>query len=60
VRAIDLVFRAAGTNAIHTENPIERHFRDLHVAGQHYAAFPAHFEAAGKVMMGLRPADPGW
>lgn len=60
VRAVDLAFEAAGTNAIFTANPLERPFRDIHVAAQHAAAFPAHFEAAGKVLLGLRPTDPGW
>lgn len=60
VRAIDLVFHTAGTNAIHTANPLERHFRDIHVAVQHNAAFPVHYESAGKVLMGLKPSEPGW
>ena len=60
VRAVDIVFHAAGTNAIHTRNPLERHFRDIHVAVQHNSAFPAHYESAGKVLMGLKPSDPGW
>ena len=55
VEAVDLVFRAAGTNSIYTANPLERRFRDIHVAAQHYAAFPIHYEYAGKVLMGLRP-----
>jgi len=60
VRVVDLVFRAAGTNAIYTRNPLERHFRDIHVAIQHNAGFPIHYESAGKVLMGLRPSEPGW
>ena len=60
VEAVDLLFRAAGTNAIYTANPLERRFRDIHVAAQHYAAFPIHYESAGKVLMGLRPSEPGW
>jgi alkylation response protein AidB-like acyl-CoA dehydrogenase len=60
VRVVDMLFRAAGTNAIYTSNPLERHFRDIHVAVQHNAGFPVHFESAGKVLMGLRPTDPGW
>jgi indole-3-acetate monooxygenase len=59
-RAVEIVFRAAGTNAIHTRNPLERHFRDIQVAVQHNSAFPAHYESAGKVLMGLKPSDPGW
>ena len=60
VRAVDLVFHTAGTNAIYRTNPLERSFRDIHVAVQHNAAFPAHIESAGKVFLGLRPSDIGW
>jgi alkylation response protein AidB-like acyl-CoA dehydrogenase len=60
VRAVDLVFHAAGTNAVYEHNPLERHFRDIHVAVQHAAGLPAHMEAAGKALLGLRPADSGW
>jgi len=60
VRAVDKVFHAAGTNAIYTRLPLERAFRDIHVAVQHAAALPGYFESAGKVLLGLRPADPGW
>ena len=60
VRAVDKVFHAAGTNAIYTSLPLERAFRDVHVAVQHGAALPSYFESAGKVLMGLRPAEPGW
>ena len=60
VRAVDKVFHAAGTNAIYTRHPLERAFRDVHVAVQHGAALPVYFEAAGKVMLGLRPTEPGW
>ena len=58
--AVDLVFHAAGTNAIYTRNPLERYFRDIHVAIQHGAALPVHMESAGKALLGLRPTDPGW
>ena len=60
VRAVDKVFHAAGTNAIYTRLPLERAFRDVHVAVQHAAALPVYFESAGKVLLGLRPSDPGW
>ncbi|HUB10409.1 MAG TPA: acyl-CoA dehydrogenase family protein [Acetobacteraceae bacterium] len=60
VRAVDLVFHAAGTNAVYTRNPLERCFRDVHVAVQHAAGLPGHYEAAGKALLGLRPDDPGW
>jgi len=60
VRVVDMVFHAAGTNAVYERNPLERHFRNIHVAVQHAAGLPAHMEAAGKALLGLRPADPGW
>ena len=59
-RAVDKVFHAAGTNAIYSSHPLEGAFRDIHVAVQHGAALPSYFESAGKVLMGLRPTDPGW
>ncbi len=60
VRTVDLVFHAAGTNAVYERNPLERHFRNIHVAVQHAAGLPAHMEAAGKALLGLRPTDAGW
>jgi indole-3-acetate monooxygenase len=60
VRAVDLLFHAAGTNAVYEKNPLERHFRDIHVAVQHAAGLPMHMNAAGKALLGLRPTDPGW
>jgi alkylation response protein AidB-like acyl-CoA dehydrogenase len=60
VRCVDLIFHAAGTNAVYERSPLERHFRDIHVAVQHAAGLPVHMEAAGKVLLGLRPTDPGW
>ncbi len=59
-RAVDLLFHAAGTNAVYAKDPLERYFRDIHVAIQHGAALPVHMESAGKVLLGLRPTDPGW
>jgi alkylation response protein AidB-like acyl-CoA dehydrogenase len=60
VRAVDKVFHAAGTNAIYTRLPLERAFRDVHVAVQHAAGLPSYFESAGKALLGLRPSEPGW
>jgi alkylation response protein AidB-like acyl-CoA dehydrogenase len=60
VRCVDVIFHAAGTNAVYARNGLERHFRNIHVAVQHAAGLPAHMLAAGKVFLGLRPDDPGW
>ena len=60
LKAIDLLFHAAGTNAIFKKHPLERAFRDAHVAIQHLAGHASHFEAGGRVMLGLPAGDIGW
>jgi len=60
VRAVDLLFYAAGTNAIHERNGLELFFRDIHTAGQHIAALHANFEYGGQALMGLTPGGLGW
>jgi alkylation response protein AidB-like acyl-CoA dehydrogenase len=60
VRAVDLLFHAAGTNAVYRKYPLERYFRDVHTAVQHVAGLPMHYESAGKGLLGLRPSDMGW
>ncbi len=56
VRAVDIAFHAAGTNAISSANRLERYLRDAHTAVQHAAGQPMHKRAAGRVLLGL---DPG-
>lgn len=52
-QAVDLVYHAAGTSAIFTANPLERFFRDIHVATQHRCASPEEQYQAGRVLLGL-------
>ena len=59
-RAVDLLFHAAGTNAIHRRNGLERRWRDVHVVVQHGAGLLSNFEFGGQALMGLRPNDAGW
>ena len=60
VKAVDMLFHAAGTNAIFRKHPLERSFRDIHVAIQHLAGHPSHFQTAGRLILGLPPGDIGW
>ena len=60
VRAVDLLFHAAGTNAVYRKHGLERYFRDVHTAVQHAAGLPVHIESAGKALLGLQPNDIGW
>ena len=60
VRAVDLLFYAAGTNAIHERNDLELFFRDIHTAGQHIAGLHSNFEYGGQALLGLTPSASGW
>src|SRR5262249_19587011 len=52
-QAVDLVYHAAGTSSIFTSSPLERFFRDMHVATQHRGASPEELYQAGRVLLGL-------
>jgi len=60
IRAVAMLFYAAGTNAIHERNDLELFFRDIHTAGQHIAALRSNFEYGGQALLGLRPGASGW
>lgn len=56
--AVEQLFRAVGTNAIHRRWTLERRFRDLQVARQHGAALDPNFDGAARAMLGLPPPGP--
>ncbi len=58
VRAVDLVHAAIGTASLFRKNPIERHFRDIHMAAAHVMIGPLTYEAAGRVELGLEAQFP--
>jgi len=60
VRAVDLCFAAAGSNAVYSKNRLERCFRDIHVAAQHVASAPAQLAAGGRVVLGVEHSMGGW
>ncbi len=60
VRAVDLLFEAAGTTAVYRSHPIERIYRDIHVAAKHLAGQTSNIDMAGQALLGLKPAGPGW
>ena len=60
VRAVDLFFEAAGTTAVYRSHPIERFYRDIHVAAKHLAGQTSNIDMAGQALLGLKPAGPGW
>ena len=54
--AVEELFRAAGTNAIHRRWTLERRFRDLQVARQHGAGLAMNFDGAARALLGLEAA----
>lgn len=53
VEAVDLCYHAVGGAAIFTSNPLQRVFRDAHVAMSHGMIAPRTFEAFGRYRFGL-------
>lgn len=51
--AVDLVYTAAGGTAIYATSPLQRHFRDVHVATQHVMVGATSVTLAGRVLLGL-------
>lgn len=51
-RAVDLMYEAGGATGIYKRSPLERHFRDIHVATQHGMVAPATYAIAGRIAMG--------
>ena len=55
VQAVDLIYSAAGSASVYSKSPIDRCFRDVHVAAQHTALNPSNYEICGAVLLGLPP-----
>jgi len=52
-RAVDLMYNAGGGTVVYASSPLQRHFRDIHVATQHTLVAPATLELAGRVLLGV-------
>jgi alkylation response protein AidB-like acyl-CoA dehydrogenase len=53
---VDEMYALAGGSAVFESSPLQRRFRDVHVATQHMLVSPASWELAGRVLLGV-PAD---
>ena len=56
IRAVELVYAAAGTTANFQSSPLDRCMRDVRVVPQHIMVSPQWAEVAGRVLLGL-PGD---
>jgi len=54
-KAVDLVYHAAGGSAIYETSPLQRCFRDVHVATQHIMVAQPTYEVVGRVQLGMPP-----
>jgi len=55
IEVADFAYKEAGTSAIFLDTAFERRFRDIHTASQQIQARGAHFEAVGRIMLGIIP-----
>ncbi|MFO1197407.1 MAG: acyl-CoA dehydrogenase family protein [Burkholderiaceae bacterium] len=55
-RAIDLAYGLGGGSSVYRRSPLQRFFRDAHVATQHMMVSDASLELAGRLFLGL-PTD---
>jgi alkylation response protein AidB-like acyl-CoA dehydrogenase len=56
-RAVDMMYTAGGGSSIYETCPLERCFRDVHVATQHLMVAVPSYGLAGRTLLGL-PVDP--
>lgn len=55
-RAVDLMYTLAGGSSVYRNSPLQRQFRDVHVATQHMMVSDATFELTGRLLLGV-PAN---
>ena len=59
VKVIDRMYTIVGGSSVFEHSPLQRHFRDVHVASQHMMVSESVMELAGRVLMGLDDQAPG-
>ena len=52
-RVVEAVYRLGGGSVIYESSPLQRRFRDAHVATQHMLVAPATWELGGRLLLGL-------
>ena len=58
VQAVDLMYKTASGTSLYASHPLDRYFRDIHTASQHFVVSTKIVEAAGRVLLGLKPGVP--
>lgn len=57
-RAVDIAYSLGGGASIYEDSPLQRQFRDIHVATQHIGTSPQTYEMAGGVLLGAASPNP--
>jgi indole-3-acetate monooxygenase len=57
-QAVDLMWAAAGASGVYTRSPLERCFRDVHVATQHAAVGLFSLETIGAALLSANDPRP--
>ncbi len=52
-RAVDAAWAVGGGTAVYAESPLQRAFRDVHVATQHMMVAPSTWELTGRLLLGI-------
>ncbi|MEE8311206.1 MAG: acyl-CoA dehydrogenase family protein [Candidatus Binatia bacterium] len=52
-RAVDLMYTLAGGTSVYRESPLQRIFRDVHVATQHMMVAAPTMDVVGRLLLGL-------
>jgi indole-3-acetate monooxygenase len=53
VRVVDSMYILGGGTSVYSKSPLQRHFRDVHVASQHMMVSEATLELIGRLFVGL-------
>lgn len=53
VKAVDAMYTLGGGSAVYTASPLQRHFRDIHVATQHIMVASSTLETVGRLYLGV-------
>lgn len=53
VRAVDLMYTLGGGSSVYRTSPLQRQFRDVHVATQHMMVSDATLELTGRLLLGV-------
>jgi alkylation response protein AidB-like acyl-CoA dehydrogenase len=52
IKTVDAMYTLGGGAAVYRDSPLQRHFRDVHMASQHIMVAPSTLETVGRLYLG--------